>query len=122
MQNFICDGNTHTVTLGSGETTFAAGDIYKVGVMVGVIASLTRNGQTVFKNQASAAGDIAVVRYAGVYELVKATGAVTLGAKLYYDATADNVTTTSSGNTFIGYAYTAQLSGDATVQVLLWKL
>lgn len=121
MQNFICDGNTMDVTLGSGETTFGAGKLYLVGVMVGVIASLTRAGQTVFYNQASAQGDIAVVKFDGVVSVPKATGAITLGAKLYYDATAKNVTTTSSGNTFCGYAYTAQQSGDATVQLRLWS-
>lgn len=119
MQNFI-SGFTIDVTLGSGETTFASGKLYLVGAMVGVITSLTRAGQTVFTNQASAQGDIAVVSLEGVYTLPKATGAITLGAKLYYDATNKNLTTTASGNTFAGYAFTAQQSGDTTVQLRLW--
>lgn len=109
------------VTLGSGETSFASGKLYLVGAMVGVITSLTRAGQTVFANQASAQGDVAVVRFEGVYTVPKASGAITLGAKLYYDSTAKNLTTTASGNTFAGYAYTAQQSGDTTVQVRLWQ-
>lgn len=119
MQNFISNGKTIDVTLGSGETSFASGKLYLIGAIVGVITSLTRAGQTVFSNVASAQGDIAVVSLEGVYTLPKATGAITIGAKVYYDATAKNLTTTSSGNTFAGYAYAAALSGDTTLPVLL---
>lgn len=119
MQNYIQEGDRMEVTLGSGETGFASGKGYLVGAMFGVITSLTRNGQTVFSTQASAQGDIAVLALEGVFTLPKATGAITLGAKLYWDNTAKNITTTASGNTFCGYAWTAQSSGDATVQVKL---
>lgn len=121
MQNFVCCGDTIDVTLGSGETGYASGKMYPVGAQIGVITSLTRAGQTVFANQASAQGDIAVVMLEGVFTVPKASGAITLGAKLYYDATNKNLTTTASGNTFAGYAYTAQQSGDTTVQVRLWN-
>lgn len=119
MQNYVTGDCSIDITLGSGETAFASGTLYLVGAMVGVISSLTRNGQTVFSNQASAQGDIAVVALEGVYTLPKATGAIGIGAKVYYDATNKNLTTTASGNTFTGYAYAAALSGDATLPVLL---
>lgn len=118
-QSFIQHGERLEVTLGSGETAVASGKGYLVGAMFGVVVSLTRNGQTVFANQASAQGDIAVVALEGVYQLPKASGAVTLGAKVYWDNTAKNITTTASGNTFVGYAWQAQASGDTTVQVKL---
>lgn len=55
----------------------------------------------------------------GVFDLTKATGAVTAGAKMYWDDTAKNVTTTSTSNTLIGVATRAQLSGDATCRIRL---
>lgn len=61
--------------------------------------------------------------YAGVIEgvvsLPKATGAITEGGLLYWDATAKNVTTTATSNKKIGYATAAQASGDASVNVKL---
>lgn len=57
----------------------------------------------------------------GVIEHAKASGAVTAFAKVYYDATNDVLTTTSSGNTLAGYAVQAQASGDATATVKLMK-
>lgn len=118
-QSYVQEGKRFEAALGSGETTVAAGKGYLIGAMFGVVLNLTRNGQTVFSNQASAQNDVAVVALEGVYTLPKATGAITLGAKLYWDNTAKNVTTTASGNTFCGYAWTAQASGDTTVQVKL---
>jgi len=55
----------------------------------------------------------------GVFDIAKASGAVTQGAKMYWDATAKNVTTTSTSNTLIGVATQAQASGDATCRVKL---
>ena len=55
----------------------------------------------------------------GVFDITKAAGAVTQGAKMYWDNTAKNTTTTSTSNTFIGYATQAQASGDATCRIKL---
>lgn len=55
----------------------------------------------------------------GVFDLPKATGAIAQGTKVYWDNTNKNVTTTASGNTLIGAATVAVVSGDATVQVKL---
>jgi predicted RecA/RadA family phage recombinase len=57
----------------------------------------------------------------GVFDLPKATGAVTRFAKVYWDATAGNATTTSTSNTLAGYAVEAAASGDATVRVKLMR-
>lgn len=55
----------------------------------------------------------------GVFEIAKATGAVTEGAKLYWSNSNSNVTTTASGNTLVGVAVAAALSADATIAVRL---
>lgn len=55
----------------------------------------------------------------GVFDLAKATGAVTAGQKIYWDNTAKNCTTVSTSNTLIGAATQAAQSGDATVRVKL---
>ena len=49
----------------------------------------------------------------------KATGAVSQGAKLYWDNTNKVLTTTASGNTIVGVAAEAALSGDANAKILL---
>ncbi len=118
-QSYVQHGERIEVTLGSGETAVASGKGYLIGAMFGVVVALTRNGQTVFSNQASAQGDVAVVALEGVFTLPKATGAVTVGAKVYWDNTAKNITTTVGSNVFVGYAWAAQASGDTTVQVKL---
>jgi len=76
---------------------------------------------------ANALGALAVE---GIFDVAKATGAINLGAAVYWDADGNPVggtagtgaaTTTSSGNTFMGFAVLAAESGDATVRVLLLK-
>lgn len=117
-QNHITDGNRIEVTLGN-ETTLGAGKGRLVGSMFGVILSLTRNGQTVFSNQASASGDIAVIALSGVFTLPKTNPLViNLGDKLYWDDT-NKVVNKTNTNTFVGYAWTGAASTDGTVQVKL---
>jgi predicted RecA/RadA family phage recombinase len=55
----------------------------------------------------------------GVFDLPKATGVISQGAKVYWDNSAKNLTTTSSGNTLIGVAVVAAGSSDATARVRL---
>ena len=56
----------------------------------------------------------------GVHTLAKATGQTwTQGALIYWDNTAKNCTTTSTSNTRIGCAMSAQASGDTTGAVRL---
>jgi hypothetical protein len=71
-----------------------------------------------------AGGDIAVgatgaLHITGVFEGGKAAVAIALGAAVYYDAGADNLTNISVGNVPAGWAIEAALQADATVKVLL---
>jgi predicted RecA/RadA family phage recombinase len=68
---------------------------------------------------AIAANALGAVSVEGVWSMPKATGAINQGALVYWDATAGNITTTSSGNKRAGKAAKAAASGDATVQVLI---
>lgn len=65
------------------------------------------------------AGQLGALATVGVYDIVKATGAIDKGAVVYWDATNNNVTTTSTDNTRIGIAIEAAASGDATARVLI---
>lgn len=104
MKNFIQEGEVIDVTL-SG--TITSGDVVVAGSLVGV-AQIS-----------GVSGDVIPVKLCGVYELAKATGALTQGAQVYWDNSAKKVTTTASGNTLMGYAWRAAASGDATAQVRL---
>lgn len=69
-----------------------------------------------------AAGETGTVHVVGVFEIPKATGAVTVGQALYWDKTNKNITTaagSSSANTPAGWAVAAAQSADATVLVKL---
>lgn len=105
MKNYVQDGKTITLTAPAGGVTTG------VGVLIGALF--------VVPLFSAAVSEPFEARVSGVATLPKASGAVTEGAKLYWDNTAKNVTTTATSNTFIGYAAAAQASGDATVNVLL---
>jgi len=105
MKNYTQDGKTITLTAPAGGVASGA------GVLIGSLF--------VVPLHSASAGEAFEARTTGVIEMPKAAGAVTEGAKLYWDNTAKNVTTTATANTFIGYAAQAQASGDATVRVLL---
>ena len=53
----------------------------------------------------------------GVFEMPKASGAITAGAAVYWDATNAVITTTSTNNTLAGFATAAAASDDTTVYV-----
>ena len=66
---------------------------------------------------ANATGPVAI---RGVFLVTKANGVISQGAKLYWDATSGKFTTSSaSGATFAGYAWSAAASADTTVEILL---
>jgi predicted RecA/RadA family phage recombinase len=103
MKNYIQKGDSiEFVAAGA----IASGAIVEVGALAGVSAGTY------------AIGDKVVVSLCGVYEVPKVAGAVTLGAKLYSNASG-SATTTVSTNVFLGYAFSAQASGDVTVLVRL---
>jgi len=64
-------------------------------------------------------GKTGTVHVSGVFSVPKATGAITQGAKLYWNSTNSNLTTTATANTIVGIAAAAAASGDANVNILL---
>tara|TARA_R110000850_G_scaffold233297_2_gene358216 strand:- start:1867 stop:2184 length:318 start_codon:yes stop_codon:yes gene_type:complete len=103
MKNYVRKGETvEFVATGA----IVSGAIVEVGVLAGISSGTY------------AIGDTAVVSVCGVYEVPKVAGAITLGAKLYSNASG-SATTTVGTNVFLGYAFSAQVSGDATVEVRL---
>ena len=74
-----------------------------------------------------AAGETGHLHVVGVFEMEKATGAVTMGAAVYYDETNKNITTVAStgessskvNNIPAGYAAAPAASADETVLVKL---
>lgn len=73
-------------------------------------------------------GEKGAVQITGVYQFPKATGAIAVGARVYWDddgnpvngdAGTGAVTTTASGNKIAGYAVAAAVSGAETVDVVL---
>ena len=64
-----------------------------------------------------AVGEMGSLIVAGVFELPKASGAITAGAAVYWSTTNSNVTTTSTNNVLAGFAVAAAASDDTTVLV-----
>ena len=85
----------------------SAGEVVVQGTMVGVatkdIAASTRGA----------------LRVGGVFDFAKGSGAITAGALVYWNDTANQATTTASGNKLIGPAVEAAADGDSTVRALL---
>ena len=104
MRNWIQPGDTVTVV---APVAVTSGDGLLVGALFGVAISTAAIGANV------------EMLTEGVVDLPKAAVAITQGAKVYWDNTAKNVTTTSAGNTLIGCAIVAVTVGDGTVRVRL---
>lgn len=105
MKNYVNQGVNLTIAApydrSSGE-----------GALVGTIFGVAQEDVT-------SGNDVVLVRR-GVFELAKVSAqAWTLGAKLYWDDTAKNCTTTASGNTLIGAAAAAAANPSSTGTVLL---
>lgn len=105
MKTYVQVGDVLDLVAPSGGVI--GGVLYVIGKIAAVAAATVAEGETF-------AGVVE-----GVVSLPKATGAITQGATVYWDATAGNVTTTATSNTKIGYATAAQASGDTTVNVKL---
>ncbi len=104
MKNWIVSGDTVTVV---APAAVNSGEGLMVGSLFGVAVSTAAINENV---------EISIT---GVVDLPKASGAITQGAKIYWDNTAKNVTTTVGTNTLIGCAIVAAAVGDATVRVRL---
>ena len=102
MKNYIQKGSVIEVVAGGDVDS---GSIVTVGATAGVSAG----------NYVS--GDVVVVNLDGVYAVAKDASVVAIGVKLY--VAAGVATTTVGTNVFLGYAHSAALTGDATVNVLL---
>ena len=90
------------------------GDVVVVGEIVGVCVTDLADGEK---------GSLQVT---GVFRFPKATGAITVGAKVYWDEDGNPVTgdagsgaatTTATSNKLAGYAVAAAASGDSYVDV-----
>jgi predicted RecA/RadA family phage recombinase len=103
-KNFIQEGKILDYTAAAD---VASGQFVLVGAIGAVAITDIANGAT---------GPVQVV---GVFSVPKAAGAVTQGAKLYWDAANSVLTTTASGNTVVGVAAAAAAGGDARVSILL---
>ena len=106
MQNYVQRGENVTMAIPAGG--LLAGQAYLNGYLFGVASVGGAEG---------AEDEFVTV---GVFDLPKKAGDTpAVGARLYWDATAKNLTTTASGNTRVGVALKAALSADATVRIRL---
>ena len=98
MKNYIKSGDVLTLVAPAGGVV--SGTVYLIGTML-VVATATAAENEAFEG-----------RTVGVYDVPKAgSQAWTVGATVYWDNTAKNFTTTSSGNTKAGVAVLAVGSG-----------
>jgi len=103
--NYIQEGKSLNYTPSGADV--ASGDFLVIGAIGAVAKTDIADGKT------------GAVHICGVFSVAKASGAITQGAKLYWNSTNSNLTTTASGNTLVGVAAEAAASGDATVKILL---
>jgi len=102
---FVQDGRAIDYTPGSA---VASGDVVVQGDLVGVV------------KRPLAANEQGSLDVEGVFDFAKATNvAYTVGTVLYWDDTANLVTTTATGNKQIGKVVRAAATTDATVRVRL---
>ena len=90
----------------AGSAKIEAGDVIVLGTKIGVAGCDI------------AVGAVGSVHVEGVFRFAKkANTAITIGAAVYWDATNEEITTTSTSNTLAGYAAAAAASADETVLV-----
>lgn len=104
MKNFICEGERIQAVAGVGGVT--SGSVVFIGNIKAVAIT------------SAAEGDVYTAKTEGVFEVTKESGAVTIGQALYVTSTG-TLTTTASGNKFVGVAYEAAASNDTTAKLLL---
>ncbi len=107
MKNYVQPGKSLQTTAPTGGVT--AGTGYLIGTRFGIAQGDAAVGET-FEHVTE-----------GVFDLPKAAQAMAEGVSLYWDDTAQNITTTASGNTLVGHqaALGTVASGDATVAIRL---
>ena len=105
MKNFVQPGDVVTVTAPTGGVV--SGQPLLVGFLFGVCA---------YSAIATKPVELALE---GVFDLPKDASTFAVGAKIYWDATAKLVTSTSTSNTLVGVATAAAGTGEATARVRL---
>jgi predicted RecA/RadA family phage recombinase len=65
------------------------------------------------------AGQLGTIHLTGVYDMNKASAALTTGTSVYWDATNKCVTATATNNTLLGTTVAPAGANDATARVLL---
>ena len=103
--NYIQEGKSLNYT--PSGSNLLSGDFVVIGSIGAIAKTDIADGKT------------GAVHIAGVFSVPKASGDVTQGAKLYWNSTNINLTTTATGNTLVGVAADAAASGDANVKILL---
>ena len=105
-RNFVQPGGFVTLTIPEGG--LGAGAAYLVGALFGV--AMTGGTE----------GDEDEFAMTGVFDLPKKPGDTpTVGAKLYWDSVGRHLTTTASGNTYVGVALIAVGGAATTVRIRL---
>ncbi|MEM1131135.1 MAG: DUF2190 family protein [Pseudomonadota bacterium] len=105
MRNFIQPGHNVTVP---APAAVASGDGVLVGSMFGIANGDAENGADV------------VLSMVGVYTMPKTpANDIAVGAAVYWNSSAGEVTSTASGNTRIGVAIAAAGAGVTTIRVRL---
>ncbi|MCL2563598.1 MAG: DUF2190 family protein [Oscillospiraceae bacterium] len=91
----------------TGNTVIEAGSVVDLNTRIGVAGTNIQPEQ------------VGSVHVEGVFVMPKAAGAIALGAAVFYNSTAGNITTTGGGNTPAGYAVQAAAADGVTVYVKL---
>jgi predicted RecA/RadA family phage recombinase len=104
MKNYVQRGDTLTL---AAPYDLTSGDGALIGTIFGVASETVLSGASV---------DLVVE---GVFALAKASGALTLGAHVYFDPLTKLATATSTSNVLIGVAVVAAGTSDATATVRL---
>jgi predicted RecA/RadA family phage recombinase len=82
-----------------------------------IIRSGTAGACGVAVSDIAGGGGTGVLATEGVYRLTKAAGAIARGALVYRNASTGAITTTTTGNTLVGYAIAAATTAATTVDV-----
>ena len=106
MRNFIQEGETLTV---AAPYSVTSGQGVQVGAALFGVAAFD-----------AASGAAVEVATNGVFDLTAlGTDTAAVGAVLYWDNTNRRLTTTATGNIYVGYATAAKANGDTTARVRL---
>lgn len=106
MKNYVKEGDVMDYT--NGVTALVSGEVVVLAGGIGIAATDI------------AANEVGPLVMEGVFKLAKKSGdTFAQGAKLYWDATPGELTTTSAGNTLCGYAEEAAGSSDVLALVNL---